>query len=314
MNNTIKIDTRIPRGVLCIGVSIAIVFYLIVGAHAEPLPSLTMEEAYPDLARGVLKSGRLISLDDGLVLTAGNVRIDRFTLDETISTSKPELREQMQKNLLFVLEQYATRKLLFHEAYAAGYRDNEPEEKIIMKYLVEKAAGVTVSEEEVSSFYAQAKDSMGGVPFEQVKEILKQHLLQQAQQRAIRAHVLTVGQRFDIRIDAEWVKAQSLLARDNPVDRARGSGRPTMVEFGATGCIPCDMMQPILANLRKKYTDRLNVVFVHVGQEQILGARYGIQSIPVQAFFDAAGREVFRHTGFYPQVEIEKKLSDMGVR
>ena len=87
-----------------------------------------------------------------------------------------------------------------------------------------------------------------------------------------------------------------------------------MVEFGATGCVPCDMMQPILANLRKKYKDRLNVVFVHVGREQILGARYGIQSIPVQVFFNATGREVFRHVGFYPQAEIEKKLSDMGIR
>ena len=36
------------------------------------------------------------------------------------------------------------------------------------------------------------------------------------------------------------------------------------MEFGATGCIPCDMMQPILENLRKSFKDRLNVIFVHV--------------------------------------------------
>ncbi|MBN2031808.1 MAG: thioredoxin family protein [Deltaproteobacteria bacterium] len=89
---------------------------------------------------------------------------------------------------------------------------------------------------------------------------------------------------------------------------------PTLVEFGATGCVPCDMMQPVLDNLRKKYQDRLNIVFVHVGEEQILGARYAIASISVQAFFNRSGKEVFRHTGFFAQAEVEEKLVEMGVK
>jgi thioredoxin 1 len=110
------------------------------------------------------------------------------------------------------------------------------------------------------------------------------------------------------------VKDQATLARDNPVDRARMSGRPSLVDFGATGCRPCDMMAPILADLKKKYHDELNVIFVHVRKEQILAARYGVQGIPEQVFFDRDGKEVFRHTGFFPQDEIEKKLKAMGVR
>jgi len=53
---------------------------------------------------------------------------------------------------------------------------------------------------------------------------------------------------------------------------------------------------------------------VHVQEEQVLAARYGIESIPVQVFFDKNGKEVFRHTGFFPQNEIEKKLTKMGVQ
>jgi thioredoxin 1 len=45
-----------------------------------------------------------------------------------------------------------------------------------------------------------------------------------------------------------------------------------------------------------------------------LAARYGIQSIPVQIFFDKDGKEVFRHVGVFPQEEIEKKLAEMGVK
>ncbi|OHB62066.1 MAG: hypothetical protein A2167_03535 [Planctomycetes bacterium RBG_13_46_10] len=119
---------------------------------------------------------------------------------------------------------------------------------------------------------------------------------------------------MQIEISASWLKVQAALALDNPVDKARASGKPTLVELGASGCIPCDMMQPILEALRKKYGEKINIIFVHVGQEQILGARYGIQAIPVQIFFDKNGKEFFRHVGFFPQEEVEKKLSEMGVK
>jgi len=46
----------------------------------------------------------------------------------------------------------------------------------------------------------------------------------------------------------------------------------------------------------------------------VLAARYGIGSIPVQVLFDKDGKERFRHVGFFPQDEIEKKLAEMGVK
>jgi len=116
----------------------------------------------------------------------------------------------------------------------------------------------------------------------------------------------------DIRINGRWVEKHYALAMDNPVDRAKRSGKPSMVEFGATGCIPCDRMQPILVKLRKKYPDRLNVVFVNVRENQILGARFGIRSIPVQVFYDRFGKEVFRHVGFFAEAEVNKQLKKMG--
>lgn len=114
-------------------------------------------------------------------------------------------------------------------------------------------------------------------------------------------------------INQRWVEAQNRLATDNPVDQALGSGKPTMAEFGATGCVPCDMMQPILDGLRKDYPEKLNVVFVHMGEEQVLAVRYGIRPIPVQVFFDAEGREVFRQVGFFAQDDVNRQLAQMGV-
>lgn len=67
------------------------------------------------------------------------------------------------------------------------------------------------------------------------------------------------------------------------------------------------------ANKDMDYPEKLNVVFVHVGEEQVLAARYGIRSIPVQVFFDAEGREVFRHVGFFAQDDVNRQLAQMGV-
>jgi len=77
------------------------------------------------------------------------------------------------------------------------------------------------------------------------------------------------------------VENKNYLQRQS-VDRARSSGKPTLVEFGATGCVPCDMMQPVLENLRKKY-QKAQYVFVHVGENRFLVPAMNIL-IPVQAF------------------------------
>ncbi|MDD3805423.1 MAG: thioredoxin domain-containing protein, partial [bacterium] len=69
-----------------------------------------------------------------------------------------------------------------------------------------------------------------------------------------------------------------------------------------------------LESVKTEYAGKLNVLFVHVRKEQILAARYGIESIPVQVFFDKDGKEIFRHTGFFPREQIVSKLAEIGVK
>jgi thiol-disulfide isomerase/thioredoxin len=154
---------------------------------------------------------------------------------------------------------------------------------------------------------------VGSAPFEQVADGIRQYLLQEKRQQAISAYIEDLGDSVDLRINQKWVAAQNRISADNPLEQARRSGKPTLAEFGATGCVPCDMMQPILDGLRKDYPDRLNVVFVHVGEDQVLAARYGTRAIPVRFFFDAEGREVFRHVGFFARDDVNRQLAEMGV-
>jgi thioredoxin 1 len=286
-------------------------------APAEKTPAL-VGEAYPGLASGSLTCAKLSDLPTGVILKAQGLAISPKDVADEITRAPQEMHAQLKKNRFFLLETLATRRLLAVQAKSKslGQKDaaSSGEGELIQRYLGELVANVQVSDVEVAAFYMENKDACGDATLEQVKDQLKQLVLRQKQQSLVDDHIRTLGQRMPIEVSAAWTKEQSVLARDNPVDKARFSGRPSLIDFGSTGCRPCEMLAPILETLKAKYAGKLNVLFVHVGQEQILAARYGIQTIPMQFFYDKDGKEVFRHIGFWPQAQIEKKLAEIGVR
>jgi len=275
-------------------------------------PSL-VRDAYPSLASNSLTYAKLSDLPSGVLLKAEGVTLTDKDVAGEIAKVPQEMQDQLKKNAFFMLENMATRQLLVTLAKAKTPQPPSDEQELIQTYLKGLVASVEASDAEVTKFYEENKDACGGATLDQVKDQLKQLVLQQKQQNLVDEHIRTLGQRMSIEVSAAWTKEQAVLAKDNPVDKARSSGKPSLVDFGSTGCRPCDMLAPILETLKKKYADKLNVLFIHVGQEQILAARYGIQTIPMQFFYDKDGKEVFRHVGFWPQAEIEKKLAEMGV-
>lgn len=276
---------------------------------------MTVEAKYPGLASGILGSAKLEPMDTKTLLVFDGVKLSLADINAAIKDENPKLRRQLEKNLFFILEQEAVMRILLNEAKKEGLSKKGGNKGEIIQTLFERKSGnVSVSDEEAMGFYETNREMVGGMPFEEVRDSIKQYMLREKKQQAVAAYVASLKYSVKKRINEKWVESQNRLALDNPVDKARSSKKPTMVEFGATGCIPCDMMQPILDNLRKKYPGNLNVVFVHVGEEQILAARYGIQSIPVQVFFDSLGNEVFRHVGFYPEKEVIAQLEKLGLR
>lgn len=96
-------------------------------------------------------------------------------------------------------------------------------------------------------------------------------------------------------------------------DVANGAGTPRLLDLGSVSCIPCKMMKPILEELDKEYAGRLKVEFIDVWQDRAAGEKHGIDTIPTQIFFDANGKEFFRHTGFYSKDEILAAFRDNGI-
>ena len=88
---------------------------------------------------------------------------------------------------------------------------------------------------------------------------------------------------------------------------------PKLLDLGATKCIPCKMMAPILEELKKEYAGKMKVEFIDVWQNEDAGKKYGVEMIPTQIFFDANDKELFRHTGFFGKEDILAKWKELGV-
>ncbi|NLF38905.1 hypothetical protein GX586_05630 [bacterium] len=91
-------------------------------------------------------------------------------------------------------------------------------------------------------------------------------------------------------------------------------GLPRLVDLGAGKCIPCKMMAPILEDLKKEYAGTFDVQFIDVWENPDAGKEYGIKLIPTQIFYDAAGKELFRHEGFFGKEDILGKWKEFGVQ
>ena len=106
------------------------------------------------------------------------------------------------------------------------------------------------------------------------------------------------------------VSAETNQSQSTPVVAAK---LPRLLDLGADKCVPCRMMFPVLDDLKKEYAGRLNVGFIDVWKIPDAAKAYGVTVIPTQIFYDADGKELFRHEGFFAKEEILSKWKELGV-
>jgi len=87
----------------------------------------------------------------------------------------------------------------------------------------------------------------------------------------------------------------------------------TLVDLGATTCVPCKLMAPILDELKDEYRGKAQVIFIDVWDEsnKNKARAFKILAIPTQIFFDKQGREVYRHSGFMDKKSIVERLESL---
>ncbi|OPX23421.1 MAG: thioredoxin [Planctomycetales bacterium 4484_113] len=75
------------------------------------------------------------------------------------------------------------------------------------------------------------------------------------------------------------------------------SDLPVLVDFGATWCPPCRMLDPIVEQIASEYAGKLTVYEVNTDSNPGLAQRFGITGIPTLIFYKQ-GEHVNTIVGF----------------
>ncbi len=83
------------------------------------------------------------------------------------------------------------------------------------------------------------------------------------------------------------VKSESLIARvtDENFAELSGGSKPLVLDFWASWCGPCKVMDPVVAKLAERYSDRIVFGKVNVDEEMNLSSRFQVLSIPTFMLF-----------------------------
>lgn len=85
------------------------------------------------------------------------------------------------------------------------------------------------------------------------------------------------------------------------------SDKLTVVDFWAEWCGPCRAIGPVIEELSKEYSEKINVGKVNVDHNPQVSMNYGITSIPAILFIKG-GKVVDKLVGAQPKGNFVKKI------
>ncbi len=98
-----------------------------------------------------------------------------------------------------------------------------------------------------------------------------------------------------------------MVSREEFQKEVLESDTPVVVEFGATWCAPCKMLEPVLTQLSQEWQSRARIVKMDVDESAEIAQDYGIMSVPTVILFKK-GQAIERFSGFLPKDRVNGKI------
>jgi len=258
-------------------------------------------------------------------------KITVYEFNKEIEKIESPLRDMIKEDPQSFLENLIIKRILLQDAKKQGitpplrtYKDvskePKPLDELIIEELLKKKFPTppSVSKEEIKAVYLQIKDQLSGKPLEDVSPEIENLIRENKREYQIRQYVTEIRTNASVEIDQiRLKKIASIPPKSNTEEefrKALSGGKPILVDFGANSCLPCRQMRPILKELEKEYAGKAEILVIDVYKYQNLAREFKIQLIPTLIFFDAQGKEVFRHMGIMEKDKIISKLKEIGMK
>ena len=79
-------------------------------------------------------------------------------------------------------------------------------------------------------------------------------------------------------------------------DQLIQSEKPILVDFFATWCGPCQMLSPILKEVKEQLGDQISIIKIDVDKNQQVAAQYQVRGVPTMILFQK-GKQLWRQSG-----------------
>ena len=89
------------------------------------------------------------------------------------------------------------------------------------------------------------------------------------------------------------------------------SDQPVLVDFFATWCGPCQMLSPILKQVKESLGDRVSIIKIDVDKNQLIASQYQVRGVPTMILFQN-GKQLWRQSGVVSKEDLIKTIRGVG--
>lgn len=89
----------------------------------------------------------------------------------------------------------------------------------------------------------------------------------------------------------------------NAFNQIINAEKPVLIDFYATWCGPCQMLSPVLKQVKDNLGERISIIKIDIDKNQEIAASYQIRGVPTMMLFQN-GKQLWRQSGVLSKDEI----------